>query len=105
MSERVWISRAIVFETSSDQCSNVLNATTRTGSLNCPDMRSAMIVSRSVRSTSVFAVNAAVPSEVINHEIDDLVRAVWHDPWCPTDAGHAHLLRNKRNRKSIRPRP
>src|SRR5258707_15008492 len=37
MSQRIWISRAISSETSRDQCSSVLKATTRIGSLNCPD--------------------------------------------------------------------
>ena len=37
ISLRDWISRAISFETSCAQCSSVLKATTRSGSLYCPE--------------------------------------------------------------------
>ena len=52
-STRRRIPSATSSETSSAQCSAVLNATTRTGSLYWPDIKSVMTVSRSARSTSV----------------------------------------------------
>jgi hypothetical protein len=46
-----------------------LKATTRTGSLNCPDIRSAMTVSRSVRSTSVSRLDSAKDAKAVDYEV------------------------------------
>jgi hypothetical protein len=54
-SRRRTISRATSSDASSDQRSEVLNATTRTGSLYWPDIRSLMVVSRSTSPRSVSA--------------------------------------------------
>jgi hypothetical protein len=56
--KRRQMSRATSSDTSSDQGSEVLNATTRTGSLYWPDIRSLMVVSRSASPRSVSANSA-----------------------------------------------
>src|SRR3979490_1906945 len=73
-------SAAISSETSCDHCSSVLKATTPIGSLNCPDMRSAMMVSRSARLNLGFAVDATSSAEAVNYELGGLIRAVGHNP-------------------------
>ena len=62
-------------ETSSDQCSSVLNATIRTGLLYWPDSRSATMVSTSAFSIWVFPVNRPV-GKAVYHKVDGFIRSV-----------------------------
>src|ERR1700730_17431471 len=42
-----------------------------------------------------FAVNAALPAEAINYEVDGLIRDVRHDGWRPTGLTHGRTPRNR----------
>ena len=99
MSPRVWIIDAISLETSLAQCSSVLNATTRTGSLNCP-VRKIVDDSFNIGSLDFGLAIDAAAAKAINYQIDRLIRAVRHGARRPPRPGHGNtptqrLLGNK----------
>ena len=80
------ISRATSSDASSDQCSVVLKATTRTGSLYWPDIRSLMVVSRSRFADVGFRKCQANFPVIIDDDTKSLVGAVRHNRRGPAPA-------------------
>ena len=95
------ISRAISSDASSDQCSAVLKATTRTGSLCWPDIRSLMVLSRSAPAIIGFGKGDAKLSVIVDDKVIILIVAVRHDGRGPACFGHVQNSNATKKRRLL----
>jgi hypothetical protein len=77
-------------ETSAAHCSAMLKATTTTGSLNWPVMRSREDGFKSGLSDVGLAPDTTTVSEIVGDQIEGLTNAVRHYRWSPHWM-HTHL--------------